>query len=87
LDGGQSETRRRERDLIDGEWVEKKEDWGLLRFPNIPSLVHELQNYKVDDTKIRTDTVMALAMAVFYIERRRPKTIRRRAVDMDFLSV
>jgi hypothetical protein len=41
----------------------------------------------VDDTKIRTDTVMALAMAVFYIERRRPKTIRKRAVDMDFLSI
>jgi len=87
LDGGQSDTRRREREIILGEWTEKKEDWGLLRFPNIPSLVHELQNYKVDDTKIRTDTVMALAMAVFYIERRRPKTIRKRAVDMDFLSI
>lgn len=86
LDGGQSETRRRERDLINGEWIEKKQDWGLLRFPNIPSLIHELQNYKVDDTKIRTDTVMSLAMAVFYIERRRPRIIRRRAVDMDFLA-
>jgi len=87
LDGGQSDTRRREREIVNGEWTEKKADWGLLRFPEISSLIHELQNYKVDDTKIRTDTVMALAMAVFYIERRRPRVIRKRAVDMDFLAI
>lgn len=87
LDGGQSETRRRERELTNGDWSEKTGDWGLIRFPNIPAIVTELQSYKVDDTKIRTDTVMALAMAIFYIERRRAKTIRKRAVDMDFLSI
>jgi hypothetical protein len=87
LDGGQSSSRKREREIINGDWTEKKEDWGLLRFPNISSLVHELQNYKVDDTKIRTDTVMALAMAVFFIERRRPKMERTRAMDIDFLSI
>jgi len=87
LDGGQSDTRKRNREIIDGDWKDKQQDWGLLRFPNISSLITELQNYKVDDLKLRTDTVMALAMAVFYIERRRPKTIRKRAVDFDFLSI
>lgn len=86
LDGGQSTSRKRERDLINGEWVEKNKDWGLIRFPNLPYLINELQNYKVDDTKIRTDTVMALAMAIYYIERRRPRNVRRRAVDIDFLG-
>ena len=87
LDGGQSDSRHRERELINGEWLEKRNDWGLIRFPNIPSLISELQNYKVDDDKIRNDSVMALAMAIFYIERRRPRTIRKRAIDMDFLSI
>ncbi len=87
LDGGQSKDRKREREIINGDWTEKKEHWGLLRMPNIPTIVTELQNYKVDDTKLRTDTVMALAMAMYYIERRRPKQIRRSAVDLDFLSI
>lgn len=87
LDGGQSDTRRRNRELTNGDWNDTQADWGLLRFPNISSLITELQNYKVDDDKIRTDTVMALAMAVFYIERRRPRTVRKRAVDFDFLSI
>ena len=87
LDGGQSTTRKREREMIGGVWEEKQNEWGLLRIPNIPSIISELQNYKVDDEKIKTDTVMALAMAIFYIERRRPRNVRRQAVDLDFLSV
>ena len=86
LDGGQSTTRKREREIIDGDWTDKTTSWGLLRIPNIPTIINELQNYKVEDTKLRTDTVMALAMGMYYIERRRPKTIRKRAVDLDFLS-
>lgn len=87
LDGGQSETRKREREIVDGSWVEKKATWGLIRIPNIPSVINEIQNYKLDDTKLRTDTVMALAMAIFYIERRRPKNIRKRPIDLDFLAI
>ncbi|MCR4290495.1 MAG: hypothetical protein NUV86_09585 [Candidatus Scalindua sp.] len=86
LDGGQSLDRKREREIINGDWTEKKEKWGLIRIPNIANLINELQNYKVEDTKLRTDSVMALAMAIFYIERRRPKVIRKRAVDLDFLD-
>jgi hypothetical protein len=87
FDGGQSGTRKRERELVNGLWIDKVEPWGLIRIPNIMPLVLELQNYKVDDAKIRTDTVMSLSMAIYYIERRRPKQIRRKAVDMDFLSI
>jgi len=87
LDGGQSTSRHREREYVNGEWIEKNNDWGLIKFPEIGSLVSELQNYKLDDEKIRNDSVMSLAMAIFYIERRRPKTIRKRALDLDFLSI
>lgn len=86
LDGGQSKDRKREREYKEGTWTEKQDKWGLLRIPNIATIINELQNYKVDDTKLRTDTVMALAMAMYYIERRRPKNIHKRAVDLDFLS-
>jgi hypothetical protein len=87
LDGGQSLTRKREREFIDGVWSEKKEEWGLLKIPDIGNIITELQNYKMDDGKLRTDTVFALAMAIYYIERRRPRQIRRKAVDLDFLSI
>jgi hypothetical protein len=84
FDGGQSEKFRRMREKVDGEWKDTNPNWGLLRLPDIPALVNELQNYKLDDNKIRQDTVMALAMAVHWIELRRPKNIRRKAIDMDF---
>lgn len=87
LDGGQSDTRKREREIINGDWTEKKADWGLIKIPNLPAIINELQNYKVEDGKLRTDTVFALAMAIFYIERRRPRNVRKRAVDFDFLSI
>ena len=85
FDGGQSDTMKREREIVDGNWTEKKTAWGLLRIPNLTAIISELQNYKLDDDKVRNDIVMALAMAMFYVERRRPRTIRRRAVDIDFL--
>lgn len=87
LDGGQSGTRRRERVKDEqGDWVDKTKDWGLLRSPDIPVLITELQNYKVDDTHIRQDCVMTLMMIIHWIEMRRPKNQRRRAVDFDMLS-
>lgn len=87
LDGGQSKTKRRERIRLDsGEWIEKNPDWGLIRIPNLPPLVSELQNYKVEDEKIRNDSTMALAMVIHWIEMRRPKQLFKRAYDMDLLS-
>lgn len=88
FDGGQSPTKRRERNRLEsGDWVEKNSDWGLIRLPNIPSLVSELQNYKVEDGKIRTDTVMALAMAIHWIEMRRPKFQTKRMINIDFTAM
>lgn len=87
LDGGQSNTRKRERyKNEEGDWIDKVEDWGLLRSPDIPVLISELQNYKIDDTHIRQDTVMTLIMLIHWIEMRRPKNQTKRAVDWDMLG-
>jgi hypothetical protein len=86
FDGGQSMKFRRDRVKEGNDWVDKNPNWGLIRIPNIPSLINELQNYKLDDGKIRQDTVMALAMAIHWIEMRRPKMLRKKAVDMDFFD-
>lgn len=86
LDGGNTTRRRvREKDA-NGDWQDTNPDWGLIRIPNIPVLVNELQNYKLDDKKIRQDCVMAMAMVVHWIELRRPKVIRKKAVDFDFFN-
>jgi hypothetical protein len=84
FDGGQSKDRKRERVYENGEWMDKVDVWGLIELPNIPVLISELQNYKLDDTKLRQDCVMCLAMGIHWIEMRRPKQIRRKAVDIDF---
>jgi hypothetical protein len=87
LDGGQSELFRRERERIGESWREKNSTWGLLRIPNIPVLISELMNYKLDDKKLRQDCVMAVGMAIHWIEMRRPKQIRKRAVDFDLAAL
>lgn len=87
LDGGQSETRKRKiKQLQDGTEVEENSDWGLLRYPNIPELIHEMANYKLDDKKIRTDMVMCMAQAIYWIEMRRPKIIRKKAVEFNLFG-
>ncbi len=87
LDGGQSDTRKRIREKNEeGDYVDMVKDWGLIRFPNIPVLINELQNYKLDDTKIRQDCVMTLAMAIHWIEMRRPKKQRKSAKEWDMLG-
>lgn len=87
LDGGQSEVRKRKRVKLDnGDWVDEVKDWGLIRMPNIPVLVNELTNYKLDDTKIRQDCVMTLAMGIHWIEMRRPKKQKKSAAEWDMLS-
>lgn len=87
FDGGQSDVRKRQLERnSDGDWVDLNSEWGLIKIPDIMVLKNELVNYKLDDKKIRTDSVMTLAMLIYWIERRRPKNIIRSAVNFDFLS-
>lgn len=88
FDGGQSEAMRRSR-LQDekGNWTDDKQEWGLIRFPDIPPLINELTNYRLDDTKLRTDCVMALGMAIHWIELRRPRKLKPDVFDFDFLAM
>lgn len=87
MDGGQSETRKRVRQKTEeGDYIDKVEDWGLIKIPNIPVIINELQNYKLDDTKIRQDCVMTLAMGIHWVEMRRPKKQRKTAGELDFLA-
>ena len=86
FDGGQNQKFRRQRENVDGHWVERNENWGLIKIPSIPNLINELVNYRLDDTKLRTDCVMALGMAIHWIEMRRPKIIRKKAVDFDLIA-
>ena len=86
FDGGNTERKRiREKNDV-GDWEDKNLDWGLIRIPNIMVLINELQNYKLDDGKIRQDCVMTLAMLIHWVEMRRPKVIHRKAIDFDFLN-
>ena len=39
------------------------DEWGLLRVPPIPVVIDEFGVYRLDDKKLRQDTVIALAMA------------------------
>ncbi len=87
LDGGNSNRQRIKKKDEDGKWVDQNPDWGLVRFPDIPVLISELQNYKLDDTKLRTDCVMCLAMIIHWLEMRRPKKQIKRAAELDFLGV
>lgn len=41
----------------------KSDMWGLLRVPPIPVVIDEFGVYRLDDKKLRQDTVIALAMA------------------------
>lgn len=86
FDGGQSKKFRRDRELVEGNWIDRNPNWGLIKIPNIPALINELTNYKVEDAKIRTDCVMTLIMAIHWIEMRRPKLQVKRAVDVDFYN-
>lgn len=87
FDGGQSKLFRREKGVdIDGKTYDKNPAWGLIRYPNIPELMNELTNYKLDDKKVRNDCVMTLAQAIYWLELRRPKQKFTRMVALDFLD-
>lgn len=83
FDGGTSDKYKRKSRLEIGEVIDDNPDWGLIRIPNEPALISELQNYKLDDKKIRTDCVMMLGMGIHYLEMRRPKHPKNRVIDFD----
>ncbi len=88
LDGGQSESFRRNKIIDDwGKPQDNNPNWGLLRLPEIPQLRRELEDYKLDDKKLRTDCVMALAQAVYWVEMRRPKQEKKRMVEFDLAAL
>lgn len=88
FDGGQTEHfRRKLKQGLDGKLQDVNPTWGAIRIPDIPELYQELQNYKADDSKIRTDSVMALGQAIHYLEMRRPKQIKKGMVSFDLVSV
>lgn len=87
FDGGDDELFRRNREKQGGEWVDLNSNWGLIKIPNIPILIRELQNYKLEDKLISTDCVMALGMPLHWLHLRMPKKQIRRARELDFLSV
>lgn len=87
MDGGPSEELRR--DVVvdaNGKKRELNKRWGLIRIPNISEIISEIVSYKLDDKKIRTDSVMAMMMAVDWLMLRRPKNINNRAIDIDLLT-
>lgn len=88
LDGGDNEDlKRKTKTLSNGQVVEENPSWGGLKYPYIQALLNELQNYKLDDKKIRNDIVMTLAMGVHYLELRKPKQTKRGMVDFDLLQM
>lgn len=77
FDGGQNEDLRRNG---------QNEVWGIIKLPDVPVLVNEFINYRLDDKKLRTDCVMTLGQAIHYLEMRRPKQVKNRMVPFDVLG-
>ncbi len=84
--GGQSDTFKRDLREVGGISEDYNPEWGLVRIPEIPELIKELQTYRLDDESIKNDQVMALGMGVHWIELRRPKK-RRSVLDIDLLNL
>lgn len=88
FDGGRSDVYKRKLKILpDGTQRDENPTWGNIRIPNIKELISELQNYKLDDDKIRTDSVMALGQAIHYLEMRRPRMIKNKMVPFDILKI
>jgi hypothetical protein len=75
--------RGRETRIVDGKEVDMATQWGGLHLPNDRSLRIELEGYKLDDKKIKNDQVMMLSMAIWYIERLKPRLVHKSAIDFD----
>ncbi len=70
-----------------GDWIDLNPNWGMVKIPNLPILVRELQNYKLEDGKLSTDCVMMLGMPLHWLHLRQPRKQPKRAIELDFLSV
>lgn len=75
--------RGREVRIVNNQEVDMATNWGSLILPNDRNLRLELEGYKLDDKKIRNDQVMMLAMAVWLIERLKPRLLHKSALDFD----
>ena len=71
---------------IEGKIVDIEENWGGLKAPLIYELREEMGMYQLDDAKLRQDRVATLWMAAYWLELRRPRVIRKQAVDFDWLA-
>jgi hypothetical protein len=88
FDGYQSSKRKRKLEENElGEMEEMNKDWGLIRFPDEYDIIRELDNYKLDDKKLRNDIVMTMAQAIWWIEMRRPKLEHKRMMRVDWASI
>ena len=85
LQGGDSGELKRDLTYEGGIEKDLNEEWGLIKVPNIPELIKELQGYKLDDDSIKTDQVMALGIAIHWLMLRRPKK-HRSVINIDLLS-
>jgi len=87
FDGGQSTKRRRKLTYHGNEAIDENHNWGLLRMPSEDVVISELQNYRLDDKKIRNDIVVTLAQLVWWLELRRPKQTHNRMYAYDFNAI
>ena len=87
FDGGQSTKMKRKIDYVDDVLIDKNPFWGLIRMPNEPIMISELQNYRLDDKKLRNDIVVTLAQLIYWIEMRRPKQVHNKMYAYDFNSI
>lgn len=54
----------------DGKIIDVNLNYGKIKSYLIPELEEQLGNYRVDDKKLEQDDVMALGMAIWYLERK-----------------
>ena len=71
---------------IGGKIEDLEKNWGGIKCPVIRELMEEMSMYELDDAKLRQDRVATLWMAAYWLELRRPKQIRKQAVDFDYLA-
>lgn len=69
----------------DGKVIELNENFGKLRSFIIPELEEQLGNYKIEDTKLVQDEVMALGMILWYCEKKIAKH-RTKVFDLNLLA-
>lgn len=75
------------KDPTTGKFVDLNKGWGFIQAsPKMKALRKQLETYRVDDRFIRQDRVISLVQAIHYIEMRRPRTSRNRAVDINLLK-